>query len=201
MRVEVDQVFFGIEIPLDCFPPLAKEHYKRVSHTAKFEKQARQLVAQEFPESDVGDFIKNVCHWGGFPAIWGRVLKYNTSADIRSALRDATSHLLEPAPDLVAAMGGVKQLKGLGLSFASKHLRFLCPELCPVFDSYLRAALPYPFDSTGYSLFAADCRRLAEELTKRGAVNPWPERDGQWFAADAEAAIYEFVRHYGEEEE
>lgn len=201
MRVEVDQVFFGLEIPLDCFPPLTEEFCKRVPHTAEIEVLARQLVAREFPESDVGDFIKDVCRWGGYPGISGKVLTRNTSADIRSALRGATSHLLEPAPDLVAAMGGVKQLKGLGLSFASKHLRFLCPELCPVFDSYLRTALPYPFDSTGYSLFAADCRRLAQELTKRDAVNPWPERDGQWFVADVEAAIYQFIRFHSKKED
>lgn len=203
MRLEVDRTFFGeVEIPLDCFESLASAHFQGVPQTAEVEAQARRLVAQEFPESDIEDFIQKVCKWGGHPGIGGRVLKHNTLADIRSALQDAISHLSEPTSDLVAAMCAVNRVKYLGsLSFASKHLRFLCPDLCPVFDSYLQAALPYSFDGTGYSLFAADCLRLAQELTKRGAVSPWPGRDGQWFAADVEAAIFQFIRSRGEKED
>jgi len=85
-------------------------------------------------------------------------------------------------------------LNGLGSpSFASKHLRFLRPEVAPVFDSVLHKALPYSPDPTGYAEFGRDCTLLAEALTARGIPNAFQRKDARWFAADVEAALYAHV--------
>ncbi len=195
MRLEGDAAFFGVAVPLDDFEALALAHFREVPDTAVVEGEGRRLAADDFPEEAVADFVKHVCYWGGYAGVWGRVLRDNDSGTVRTALVEARHHLGKASPDLIAALTSVNRLKGLGgVSFASKHLRFLCPQLCPVFDSYLAAALPYPFDRNGYASFAADCRWLGQVLTERGAANPWPSRDGQWFAADVEAAVFSFVR-------
>ncbi len=78
----------------------------------------------------------------------------------------------------------------LDVSFASKHLRFLRPDICPVFDSYLHDALPYTLDASGYSDFANDCAWLAHQLGANQIPNPRQRAGGVWFAADVEGAIY-----------
>jgi len=195
LRLEGDTAFFGVVVPLDRFESLAREHSLRVSDTSDIEAEARQFAADGIPELAVAGFVKRVCDWGGYSGVWGRILRDNNSRAIREALVEAMRHLNEAPPNLVAALASVNRVKGLGqVSFASKHLRFLRPDLCPVFDSYLQAALPYPSDLNGYASFAADCRRLGQVLAERGAFNPWPSRDGRWFAADVEAAVFSFVR-------
>jgi hypothetical protein len=194
MQIRDDGVFFGIAIPLERFAQLASAHYETVPGTAELEVLGKDLIGGGIPEAGVGAFVRRVCVWGGYAGVWGRVLKANTPGAIREAFTEAVTHLAGPAPDPGAALRAVNRLKGLGqLSFASKHLRFLWPELCPVFDSYLQAALPYSVDPAGYARFAADCRHLANELTRRQTPNPWPRRDGRWFAADVEAAIFMHV--------
>jgi hypothetical protein len=195
LRLEGDTAFFGVAVPLDRFESLALEHFRQVPGTSAVEAEARQLVVDGVPELAVADFVKHVCYWGGYSGVWGRVVRDNTRRAIREALVEAMRHLDRVPPSLVGALASVNRVKGLGqVSFASKHLRFLRPDLCPVFDSYLQAALPYPYDPIGYASFAEDCRRLGQVLTERGAINPWPSRDGKWFAADVEAAVFSFVR-------
>lgn len=187
---------FGIEIPIEDFQALAFAHYDLVKGTNEIEAQAFKLSQQGFPEADVIDFIREVCGWGGYSGISGRVRARNTPTHIRQAFVTAVEHLAEPKPDVAAALGSINQIKGLGkISFASKHLRFLCPEFCPVLDAFLQSALPYSLNSAGYAAFAVDCRELANELTKLIAPNPWRGPKGPWFAADVEAAIFQFVRN------
>jgi hypothetical protein len=191
---EAERDVFGVSIPLECFSGLALVHLRNVPGTSAIEAQAAKLTADAFPEPAVAEFVKSVCRWGGYAGVWGRVLRDNDGRTLRCAFLDATRRLGGTSPDMVSALASVDSLKGLGLSFASKHLRFLRPDLCPVFDSKLQAALRYPANRAGYTSFARDCRHLAHVLTERGAANPWPSREGQWFAADVEAVVFAFVQ-------
>jgi hypothetical protein len=197
MRVRLDEksVFFGVDIPLDRFESLALIHFREVPGTSVIEDQARMLAANDFPRPAVADFVTSACRWGGYAGVFGRILRDNDVGALRRAFVEAARRLAAPSPNVAAAIQKVSQIKGLGqLSFASKHLRFLRPDLCPVFDSRLQAALFYSCDSTGYASFAEDCLRVGQALAHRGAVNPWPSRKGQWYAADVEAAIFAFVQ-------
>jgi hypothetical protein len=195
LTVRQDRVFFGIEVPLDDFARLGEAHRRSFPDTLQVEARGRHLIEQDFPEADTRAFVSAVCKWGKHPGISGRVLKHNNISAIRSALREALAHLENGGAGLASALGRVNTLKHLGTpSFASKHLRFLRPDLCPVFDSLLREALPYPFDPEGYAVFARDCSALAAALVQRAVRNPYAREAGQWFVADVEAALYAQVK-------
>jgi len=196
MELTGDAARFGITIPLDDFASLALRHSKTDINTAGVEDEGRRLVRADFPENMCAEYVRSVSRWGGYSGVGGRVIKGNTPSAISEALRHANVALQTASPDLESALRVVNRLKGLGTpSFASKHLRFLAPRLCPVFDDYLRVLLPYSFGPRGYAAWAEDCSVLAAALTRRRAVNPWPGRDGDWYAADVEAAIYQWARN------
>lgn len=94
------------------------------------------------------------------------------------------------------ALSHVDKLRQFDVSFASKHLRFLRPDICPAFDSVLRQALPYRFDANGYSDFAQDSASLAHVLATNQIPNPY-RANGVWFVADVEAAIFTLAVNHG----
>lgn len=195
MELREDSAHFGISIPLADFESLALRHSQKDIDTGAVEAEGRRLVETGFAPRATESFVRSVCRWGGYPGVGGRILKSNSSDFISRKLREALTLIRAAEPDLVGALRVANEISFLGTpSFASKHLRFLEPKLCPVFDSYLRECLPYSFDPVGYAAFAAACAALARELGRRGAGNPWPGRDGNWYAADVEASIYQWAR-------
>lgn len=194
MEVTADVVRFGISIPFLEFASLASTHLRKNPTSVEIEVEGRELIEADFPDNATEAFVRRVCRWGGYPGVGGRVLKLNSLGSISQALRQAHSVLSDYFPNVAEALRAVNRVKALGTpSFASKHLRFLEPRLCPVFDAYLRDVLPYSFDPRGYAAFAADCLVLARELSARGVQNPWPIRDEGWLSADVESAIYIWV--------
>lgn len=163
--------------------------------TADIELQASALAAQGFAdEGAVAEFIRTVCAWGGYAGISGRVLKRNQAEVIRARLLAAKAAIEQQEPELQTAIREVRALDGLGLSFASKHLRMLWPRHCPVLDSVLHEKLGYPMNSTGYWQLATDCRAVAVLLEREGISNPARDNRPQWYVADVEASIFQLVR-------
>ena len=188
---------FGIAIALDRFPILFSEFLRRYPGTTELEATAIQLIQNGFSEADIPGFVRRVCGWGGYTGIGARILKRNTTAEIQAAFRSALGRLTANRSSAGRALAEVNKLHGLGTpSFASKHLRFLRPDACPVLDSVLRDALPYSFDVDGYDEFAADCTRLGSILRERSVANPLGRTNGQWFAADVEAALFSHVNEW-----
>jgi hypothetical protein len=184
-------VILGVTLPIDNFADLASEHRRRFPQTVDVEFLGEQLRIAKFPAASIYEFVRAVCNWGGYAGIGGRIIKNNSLPAIRGALEDADQLLSATAPDLVGALRRMNSLHELGCpSFASKHLRFLRPDLCPVFDSVLRDALPYSFDPEGYGDFAADCREIARILEATGISNPWGRLKPAWFVADVESALF-----------
>lgn len=194
MLISKGSVFFGIKLRLGAFSDLLNAHHAKFSRTPEIEDQGQQLIAENFPKDRVREFVQEVCSWGNYPGIAGRVLKHNSVTDIRNGLIAACARLAENPPKLGPALASVNALKHLGTTpFASKHLRLLRPDLCPVFDSLLHNALPYPLNQAGYRLFAADCGELAEALEESGVPNPRKRPNNSWFVADVESALYAHV--------
>lgn len=189
---------FCAVFPLEDFGRLAERHLQEVSRTAELEANGTALLEGGFPNTLLSEFVKGVCRWGGYTGIAARVLRDNTLSDIREALQSACNALTVGRFHHAAALSKVNGLKHLGgVSFASKHLRFLRPDLCPVMDSVIREALPYAHNPLGYAEFARDCMALAHELGKRQVPNPW-KRDGcRWYPADVEAALYAHAKGWG----
>jgi hypothetical protein len=188
-------VFFGsrITIPVTAFPQLLRDHLIENPSTPTIERLGQRLGEIDFPRDETAEFVRQVCNWGGYPGIAGRVLKNNRIDQICGALRGALSDL--EAGSVFKALCRVNAISGLGTpSFASKHLRFLRPGICAVFDSILRDSLAIPFDPAGYHRFCADCASLARALVVNQIPCPASRDGGTWFAADAEGALYIFAR-------
>lgn len=197
MFMYADHAIFGIEFRFSLIPELAQKHIKANPYTRDIEELGRNLIATDFPEEEVKEFVKKVCGWGGYAGIGGRVLTRNSLSSICTSLRTAIKHINRDVPQLSQALKEINTLSALGTpSFASKHLRFLCPDLCPVFDNLLREALPYSFDPLGYAAFAQDCLQIATQLTRTGIRNPFNRPNGRWSAADIEAALYTQVSEF-----
>lgn len=194
MAIHVSQnqdIVLGVLLPLNRFGVLAAEHKRRFANTTSVEVMAKRVREEGFRESDLEPFITAVCGWGGYAGIGARILRRNQSQKLSAALRDANALLESFPPDVEGALTRLNSLHSLGTpSFASKHLRFLRPDICPVLDSVLRDALPYSFDPEGYAEFADDCGSIGTMLQKQGLENPWERNAGTWFAADVEAALY-----------
>ena len=208
--------FKNLRDPFDLeeFPRLIQNHRICVKNTVNIEKQGSDLIATPINKNDfpiVKKFIKDVCKWGGSTGnrVWGNLLKEenNTEKEILTTFEEVRQILDQDDPDLVEALTIMKSLKGLGVSYASKHLRFMLPKECPVYDSVLNQYLPYRIprrtprssvDFGEYANFAEDCKSIGSELCSRKISNPVRDSE-EWFAADVESAIFWQVRNNNNE--
>ena len=186
----------------DAFPGLLEAHRRAYPHTARVEALGRALVKADFRNPKRDQFIREVCRWGGYAGVAGRVLKRNRAKRRRTQIQSAWEAL--KSEDVAAALGEITALNGLGgVSFASKHLRMLAPDRCVVYDRFLAEVLApeYRFAGTGvarkrsvqdaYARLCRDFRALAEALEACGVRRPG---GGRWRAADVEAAVFMAVR-------
>lgn len=182
-------------IPLERFSDLMGLFLKQAPDTLDIENFALDIRQQDFQDQgQVREFIQSVCGWGNYSGIGGRVLLNNTLEQIADTLRRATAVLEQQEPDIGNALQIVKELNGLACSFASKHLRILFPNLCPVLDSIISERMFYPSDIEGYRAFGTDCTMIAGFLTNEAIPHPIAARQETWYPADVEASIYAFLR-------
>jgi len=122
-----------------------------------------------------------VCMWGGGGRVWGNLRRHYDRSELGSELSKwfLSAHKEE---DPVRAIGPGIEIKGLGVSFASKHLRFLAPERFAVLDDVLHQGLGYALNAMGYKLFLRDLDRLSKA------------HDLAYCVADLEHAIFLMVR-------
>ena len=199
MAVEITNktIIIGLVLQPSDFTRLVKHHLDEVENTRELEHEASRLCAADFAEEQLTSFIRGVCKWGNYPGIAGRVLKSknNTLPVIQRQFISATNALNSDIPDVQGALREINQIRGLGRpSFASKHLRFLRPDVCPVLDRTISKHLQYPLDEYGYKQFSDDCLRIAETLQQHGVSNPMGRESGKWFAADVEMALFQYLR-------
>jgi hypothetical protein len=177
----------GAILPLSRFPAYHARHLAVVANTKALELRGSALMVAGFPFPQLQQFIRDVCIWGGYAGIAGRILKQNTSASICSQFSSAGASFASPSP-ASTALSALNTLKGLGTpSFASKHLRFMRPDICPVLDSLLSRDLGYPLSVAGYQQFSSDCSFIAGSLNTAGIALPAGAR---WGAADVEMSIF-----------
>ena len=194
VKITNNTIIIGFVLQPSDFTRLVKHHLDEWLGTGELEHEASRLRAAGFPEEQLASFIPRVCKWGNYPGIAGKVLKNNDLPMIRGQFIGATNALNSAIPDVQGALRKMKQIYGLGTSFASKHLRFLRPDVCPVLDSIISNNLGYASDEHGYKRFSDDCLRIAETLERHGVANPMDRESGKWFAADVEMALFTYLR-------
>lgn len=184
-------------LPIQQVPHLVELHLAKVEGTQALEASGLLLRGAGFDSERLPEFIREVCKWGGYAGIAGRVLKNNSLETIRSRFVKAVAALEaggDPSQRNVEALQAVNELHGLGRpSFATKQLRFLYPKLCPILDSRVAANFGYPISPAGYRRYSDACIRTAAALGELGIRNPVGRPDGDWFAADVDLAVFALI--------
>lgn len=129
--------------------------------TAKIEKLGASLPRVPTAKQAYS-FSKKVCDWGRGQRVWANLKRHNPTR-LGETLADwLTSAQLAQSP--ADAIAPSLKIKGLGISFASKHLRMLDPSRFATLDSVIHEGLGYGLNPPGYSLFMRDIRQLQESL-------------------------------------
>ncbi|MFT8246467.1 hypothetical protein [Roseomonas sp. BN140053] len=84
-------------------------------------------------------------------------------------------------------------LKSLGVSFGSKHAKFLAPDKAVVLDSIISTRFGYPLTLGGYGEFLGDCHALLDAVLAAGVPYPFPA-EGIWRVSDIEMCLFQRVR-------
>jgi hypothetical protein len=175
---------------LEDFSGLVARHMAAVPDTRALEAQAAALLKAGIPDRQLSVFIEAVHRWGGSTRQLPRVLRSARPVHFKQAMRS----LAGSPPDIQAAVLALTAIDGLGISFGSKHLRLLCPELCPILDSRVRTHFKYRKDANGYCRLQKDTISAARKLEQADVFNPMARPGGRWYAADVDMAVYAFIK-------
>jgi len=195
VKITDQNIIIGAVLRPSDFTELVELHLSNVQNTRELEHEAGRLCAAGFADKEqLAEFIREVCVWGGYAGIAGRVLnkENNPPPTISRQFITVTQAMNSEEPDIQGAWYALNQIKHLGPSFASKHLRFLRPDVCPVLDGVI-SQLGYAMNSSGYKQLSDDCLRIAEALQQYRISNPMDRESGKWFAADVEMALFAYL--------
>jgi hypothetical protein len=195
VRIDKGQIIVGgVHLQPSEFRGLVQRHPQNIDDVLTLEAEGGRLLGAELSPGRLRRFVRRVCLWGGYPKTAERVFAQNRFPEIMRRFERATGALTAKPPDLRRALRELVRLRHLGVSFASKHLRLMRPDLCPVLDSTLSGRLGYPLDERGYRRFSEDCLDVAGLLQQHGIANPAGRDNGAWFAADVEMALFVCVK-------
>jgi hypothetical protein len=181
----------GQVIAYSTFPELVGKHLQNVRRTIQLELAGVKLRQEVFTDEALRRLIEDVCLWGGRVGIAAHVYNDNRPEHVRSQFILALQILRQSPPDVSSALRCINAIKWLSTpSFASKHLRFLCPEFCPVLDSRIHDVFGYPFDVSGYHQYAEDCLQIALVLERIHSPNPRQRDHERWYVGDIDMALY-----------
>ena len=175
-----------LDIPLDEFPSLLAAHRKSDPDTARVEALGKKYVENGFRPEETADFVREVCRWGHYAGVAGRVLKHNSLATITDCFKNAHSELL--SGNSYDAIQRVTTLRCLAVSFGSKHLKFLAPDHAVVLDEIISQRLGYPRTADDYVEFLDDCMQIRDILNAQ-SIRASDEQE-HWRVSDVEMAIF-----------
>jgi hypothetical protein len=154
---------------------------------------ARTITPGFLTKNDVINIVK----WGGNPhGLSGVVRRHNTDSHVETATGEAIRMLNDPRLALGRLLGKYGGIHGLGLAFATKTLRCLCPQNYGALDSKLRqciddSLLPNIGNEIDlYLHFLAFLRELKQMASPYG---PSRRPNREWFVADIEMALFQFA--------
>lgn len=149
-------------------------------------KHGANYIAKGFQNDETMPFVKRVCDWGNYSGVAGKVKRYNKRGKITQIFRDCNQ--LIRAGNAQAAIEKITEIKGLGISFGSKHLKFLAPEHAVVLDSIISEHLGYPRTKEGYAEFLQDCFVLRDILNAK-SIHP-SATQAKWRVSEVEMALF-----------
>lgn len=181
------------------YPPDAFPEFRWI---ASLEKRFSWVVENySVNESASSYLLKEMIEWGGSQN--GVLQKFNDgSGEVN--LYDAMGHVISSLSDPKQAITCALRLPGLGLTYASKLLRFMMPERYGALDGRIRKALnregklPQIHDGlrnsmvSGYLQFVGLLQELKAELEENGINKPacHLSEGGSWRASEVEMAMF-----------
>jgi hypothetical protein len=187
MKLTSGEAIWCFSLRFDDLHSFFDQFIKKNPSTQRIEEQALGLVASNFEFSKLKDFVREVCRWGGYAGVAGRVIKNNQKEVLESTFKTAYHHAVEKKN--IEAIRTLTGLHGLAISFASKHLKFLVPTNAVVLDSIISKRLAYDLSPEGYVKLLNDCADIAKHANE--AKVQYPGWAGRWRASDIEMAIFE----------
>jgi hypothetical protein len=149
-------------------------------------RSAIALQAREFATSEVeaygarlpetllaqqaSAFSKMVCYWGGGGRVWGK-LKAGNGGDPGAVIAAWLNAVAAGKLDDEEAIGRGCAIAGLGVSFASKHLRMLQPDRFAVLDEVLCEGFGFALNRKGFAFFLRELRLLQASLRERSGID------------------------------
>jgi hypothetical protein len=189
----IDQttIWRNLIIDLKEFPELLKAFARANPATPVIEQMGARLAEQNFAPAKLKEFIQAVCRWGGYTGIGARIIQNNEEGELTSRFGQAYKMVADGG--VVEALAILLQVNSLGISFASKHLKFLAPSDAVVLDSIIEEQLGYATNPAGYGAFLTDCRDILDackehEIPYPIALTKWNAQE--WRISDIEMAIF-----------
>jgi len=163
--------------------------------TSLVEDFANKFVQAGMPKKNAFLLVQFVCAWGGvrgnnFQLFTNSVRQPGRGDEwLRSILLKAKQASI--AKDYVGAICAFEETEGLGVSFRSKVLRFLCPNYAAVLDSIIREAFGYSNSRFGYFDFVNDCVLIRDALNGKKLL---PDGLEAWRTTDVEMGLFIVAR-------
>ena len=120
--------------------------------STKLVEQAGSKIGSRSRSAALLNFSEMVCTWGRGQRVWANLIRHNSDDELGTALAEWVGIVSDLDDDHAAIEAGIA-IKGLGVSFASKHLRMLNPKRFAVLDDVLSEGLGFALNVNGYKLF------------------------------------------------
>ena len=183
---------FDFDMPLDSFTEYLEMGIGDGIVILKTEDIAIQLINGDFPQNLSEEFVRSVCAWGRDNRVAHRVLTKNLIVEISNVLRD--SYNLTVNSNIQGSIERMQNLKHLGISFGSKHLKFLSPDLHVVLDRVIESNLGFARNSAGYMAWRGVCLQILDIVRINQITYPVIGQN-RWRVADIEMAIFNRIRN------
>jgi hypothetical protein len=181
------------------YPP---DSFPEFNWIASLEKRFQWVTKKWATNNSASKYlVQEMIEWGGSQN--GVLQKFNDGSgevNLFEVLADVIDNLSSP----VQAINSALRLPGLGLSYASKLLRFMQPETYGALDSRIREALksdgrlPKIFDGNhnsmvfGYVQFISLLEEIKAILKQKGIAKPACNlsNNGSWRSCEIEMALF-----------
>lgn len=163
--------------------------------TKFLEDYSQSFTLAGLPDEEALLFVRMVCAWGGLRGKNFQLFRESVAMlqqngrSLGSLLRQAKNHSEQGKfQEAIIAFDG---LKGLGVSFRSKILRFLCPDSAAILDSIISDRLGYRNSAKGYEAFVTDCIGIRDRLNQKKCPHPL---ERPWQTTDVEMGVFTKVK-------
>lgn len=155
--------FYGLEFTRSALDSAIKLAQQEFGGTRRLEEVGATFLTDN-PAMTSLDFSQAVCEWGKGLRVWGNLTRHYRLPELERALNDWLA-IAAATDDAASAIASGVAIKGLSVSFASKHLRMLDPQRYAVLDEVISQGLGFAMNPAGYALFL---RCLQEFRARQG---------------------------------